>query len=70
MLVVEIMDIVFMNFISKWKKWDEMFVLLWFIVYLDVGNFSVWGNDVFVELKLGIDCIVVIYLKDIQLVIG
>lgn len=64
------MDIAFMNFISKWKKWDEMFVLSWFIVYSDVGNFSVWGNDVFVELKLGIDRIVAIYLKDIQLVIG
>ena len=64
MLAVEIMDTAFMNSISKWKKWDEMLSSPWFTVYPDVGNLSAWGNDVTAELKLGIDRIAAIHLKD------
>lgn len=32
----------------------------------DVGNLSAWGNDVPAELKLGIDRIAAIHLKDTQ----
>ena len=66
MLAVEIMDTAFMNSISKWKKWDEMLASPWFSVYPDVGNLSAWGNDVTAELKLGIDRIAAIHLKDTQ----
>jgi hexulose-6-phosphate isomerase len=66
MLAVEIMDTAFMNSISKWKKWDEMLASPWFTVYPDVGNLSAWGNDVTAELKLGIDRIAAIHLKDTQ----
>nr|WP_215252594.1 L-ribulose-5-phosphate 3-epimerase [Escherichia coli] len=66
MLAVEIMDTAFMNSISKWKKWDEMLASPWFTVYPDVGNLSAWGNDVPAELKLGIDRIAAIHLKDTQ----
>lgn len=66
MLAVEIMDTAFMNSFSKWKKWDEMLASLWFTVYPDVGNLSAWGNDVTAELKLGIDRIAAIHLKDTQ----
>ncbi|HCB7789905.1 TPA: L-ribulose-5-phosphate 3-epimerase [Escherichia coli] len=62
----EIMDTAFMNSISKWKKWDEMLASPWFTVYPDVGNLSAWGNDVPAELKLGIDRIAAIHLKDTQ----
>jgi len=64
MLAVEIMDTAFMNSISKWKKWDERLSSPWFTVYPDVGNLSAWGNDVTAELKLGIDRIAAIHLKD------
>ena len=66
MLSVEIMDTTFMNSISKWKKWDELLASPWFTVYPDVGNLSAWGNDVTAELKLGIDRIAAIHLKDTQ----
>lgn len=66
MLAVEIMDTAFMNSISKWKKWDEILASPWFTVYPDVGNLSAWGNDVPAELKLGIDRIAAIHLKDTQ----
>ncbi len=63
---VDDMDTAFMNSISKWKKWDEMLASPWFTVYPDVGNLSAWGNDVPAELKLGIDRIAAIHLKDTQ----
>ena len=66
MLAVEIMDTAFMNSISKWKKWGQMLASPWFTVYPDVGNLSAWGNDVPAELKLGIDRIAAIHLKDTQ----
>ncbi len=70
MLAVEIMDTAFMNSISKWKKWDEMLSSPWFTVYPDVGNLSAWGNNVTAELKLGIDRIAAIHLKDTLPVTG
>ena len=36
----------------------------WFAVYPDLGNLSAWGNDVSQELRLGIEHIVAIHLKD------
>lgn len=48
------------------EKWDEMLASPWFTVYPDVGNLSAWGNDVPAELKLGIDRIAAIHLKDTQ----
>ncbi len=66
MLAVEIMDTVFMNSITKWKKWDQLLASPWFTVYPDVGNLSAWGNDVPAELALGIDRIAAIHLKDTQ----
>jgi hexulose-6-phosphate isomerase len=64
MLAVEIMDTTFMNSISKWKAWDTCLASPWFTVYPDVGNLSAWGNNVAQELKLGIDRIAAIHLKD------
>lgn len=64
MLAVEIMDTEFMNSISKWKAWDDCLASPWFTVYPDIGNLSAWGNDVDKELKLGIDRIAALHLKD------
>ena len=64
MLAVEIMDTEFMNSITKWKKWDDLLASPWFSVYPDVGNLSAWGNDVTAELRLGINRIAAIHLKD------
>ncbi|MDC9593353.1 L-ribulose-5-phosphate 3-epimerase [Xenorhabdus sp. IM139775] len=64
MLAMEIMDTDFMNSITKWKAWDEMLASPWFSVYPDMGNLSAWGNDVSAELKLGINRISAIHLKD------
>ncbi len=64
MLAVEIMDTEFMNSITKWKKWDDVLASPWFSVYPDVGNLSAWGNDVTAELRLGINRIAAIHLKD------
>ena len=64
MLAVEIMDTSFINSITKWKAWDAEIRSPWFTVYPDVGNLSAWGNDVADELRLGIDRIAAIHLKD------
>ncbi|WHP79862.1 L-ribulose-5-phosphate 3-epimerase [Edwardsiella anguillarum] len=64
MLAVEIMDTAFINSISKWKTWDALMASPWFSVYPDIGNLSAWGNDVAAELRLGIDRIAAIHLKD------
>ncbi|WAM44265.1 L-ribulose-5-phosphate 3-epimerase [Edwardsiella piscicida] len=64
MLAVEIMDTAFMNAISKWKTWEALMASPWFSVYPDLGNLSAWGNDVAAELRLGIDRIAAIHLKD------
>ncbi len=52
------------------EKWDEMLASPWFTVYPDVGNLSARGNDVPAELKLGIDRIAAIHLKDTRPVTG
>ncbi len=66
MLAVEIMDTPFINSISKWKVWGDLIRSPWFTVYPDVGNLSAWGNDVAAELRLGIDRVAAIHLKDTQ----
>ncbi|HHT7856786.1 L-ribulose-5-phosphate 3-epimerase [Pasteurella multocida] len=63
-LAVEIMDTKFMSSISRWKKWDELIRSPWFTVYPDLGNLSAWNDNVAEELKLGIDKISAIHLKD------
>jgi hexulose-6-phosphate isomerase len=63
-LAVEIMDTSFINSITKWKAWDAEIRSPWFTVYPDVGNLSAWGNNVADELRLGIDRIAAIHLKD------
>jgi hexulose-6-phosphate isomerase len=64
MLAVEIMDTPFMNSISRWLEWDRRICSPWFTVYPDVGNLTAWGNDVAMELRLGISKIAAIHLKD------
>ena len=64
MLAVEIMDTPFMNSITKWKVWEQQIASPWFSVYPDVGNLTAWGNNVDDELRLGIDRIAAIHLKD------
>lgn len=64
MLAVEIMDTEYMSSISRWKKLDEQINSPWFTVYPDVGNLSAWDNNVAEELKLGINKIAAIHLKD------
>lgn len=64
MLSVEIMDTAFLNSITKWKHWESIIKNPWFTVYPDVGNLSAWDNDVKEELKVGIDRIAAIHLKD------
>ncbi len=63
-LAVEIMDTRFMSSISRWKPWDKLIASPWFTVYPDVGNLSAWNDNVAEELKLGIDKISAIHLKD------
>lgn len=64
-LAVEIMDTKFMSSISRWKKWDDIIKSPWFTVYPDLGNLTAWNADnVAEELKLGIDKISAIHLKD------
>lgn len=66
MLVMEIMDYLLMNFISKVLGYVYYFNNLWFQFYLDIGNLFVWDNDVQMELQVGIGYIVVVYVKDIK----
>ncbi|WP_373099377.1 MULTISPECIES: L-ribulose-5-phosphate 3-epimerase [Pasteurellaceae] len=63
-LAVEIMDTQFMSSISRWKQWDTLIASPWFTVYPDVGNLSAWNENVAQELKLGIEKISAIHLKD------
>lgn len=63
-LAVEIMDTRFMSSISRWKAWDEKIRSPWFTVYPDIGNLSAWNDNVAEELRLGIDKISAIHLKD------
>ncbi|POY44304.1 xylulose 5-phosphate 3-epimerase [Avibacterium gallinarum] len=63
-LSMEIMDTPFMSSITRWKKWDDLIRSPWFTVYPDLGNLSAWNDNVDEELKLGIDKISAIHLKD------
>lgn len=63
-LAVEIMDTEFMSSVTRWKKWDELIKSPWFTVYPDLGNLSAWNDNVADELKLGMDKISAIHLKD------
>ncbi|UAX41980.1 L-ribulose-5-phosphate 3-epimerase [Pasteurella canis] len=63
-IAVEIMDTQFISSISRWKKWDDMIRSPWFTVYPDLGNLSAWNDNVSEELRLGIDKISAIHLKD------
>ncbi|MFZ7307870.1 L-ribulose-5-phosphate 3-epimerase [Avibacterium avium] len=63
-LSMEIMDTQFMSSITRWKKWDDIIRSPWFTVYPDLGNLSAWNDNVVEELKLGIDKISAIHLKD------
>lgn len=64
MLAMEIMDSPFMNSIVKFMNMKRILCSPWFTVYPDVGNLSAWGNDAPEELRLGINEIVAIHLKD------
>ncbi len=63
-IAVEIMDTQFMSSISRWKKWDDIIKNPWFTVYPDLGNLTAWNDNVEEELRLGIDKISKIHLKD------
>ncbi|POY43693.1 xylulose 5-phosphate 3-epimerase [Avibacterium gallinarum] len=63
-LSMEIMDTQFMSSITRWKKWDDIIRSPWFTVYPDLGNLSAWNDNVVEELKLSIDKISAIHLKD------
>lgn len=64
MLAMEIMDTPFMNSISKYMVYDELYQSPWFCVYPDLGNLSAWENDVEKELHFGKHRIVAVHLKD------
>ncbi len=64
MLAMEIMDHPLMSSITKYKKYADEIQSPFFKVYPDIGNLSAWGNDIKNEIKLGINEIVAIHLKD------
>ena len=64
MLAVEIMDHPLMRSILRYLNIYDDFRSPWFKVYPDLGNLSAWGADVCQELRLGIEHIVAIHLKD------
>jgi hexulose-6-phosphate isomerase len=63
-LALEIMDTPFMNSISRYLALKERLPSPWLLVYPDLGNLTAWGNDIERELKLGIDHIVGIHVKE------
>jgi hexulose-6-phosphate isomerase len=63
-LALEIMDTPFMNSVSRYLALKERLPSPWLLVYPDLGNLTAWGNDVERELKLGIDHIVGIHVKE------
>jgi hexulose-6-phosphate isomerase len=63
-LALEIMDTPFMNAISRYLALKERLPSPWLLVYPDLGNLTAWGNDVERELRLGIDHIVGIHVKE------
>ena len=64
MLAIEIMDTANMNSIAKYLWYDKVIHSPWLAVYPDVGNLAAWGNDVGLELAMGMDRIVGVHLKD------
>ena len=64
MLAMEIMDTEFMSSISRWREYDRLMQNPWFTVYPDLGNLSAWNDDAAAELKLGMDRIAALHLKD------
>ena len=65
MLAMEIMDVPFMNSITKNAVYEAYIRSPWYRVYPDLGNLTAWPeNDVSHELSLGIGGIVAIHLKD------
>ena len=63
-LALEIMDTPFMNSISRYLVLKECLPSPWLLVYPDLGNLTAWGNDVERELRLGINHIVGIHVKE------
>ena len=63
-LALEIMDTPFMNSISRYLVLKERLPSPWLLVYPDLGNLTAWGNDVERELRLGINHIVGIHVKE------
>ena len=64
MLGLEIMDTPFQNSITRYLRLKERLPSPWFKVYPDIGNLTAWGNDIAHELKIGIDHIVGIHVKE------
>lgn len=64
MLAMEIMDHPLMRSIVRYLLYEKQLPSPWFALYPDLGNLSAWGNDVCAELRLGINRIVAIHLKD------
>ena len=64
MLAMEIMDHPLMRSIVRYLNVYDDFRSPWFKLYPDLGNLSAWGSDVCGELRLGIEHIVAIHLKD------
>lgn len=64
MLAMEIMDTFFMNSIAKHLYYEGVIHSPWYKLYPDLGNLSAWTGDVSGELRLGINSIVAVHLKD------
>ena len=63
-LALEIMDTSFMNSISRYLVLKERLPSPWLLVYPDLGNLTAWGNDMERELRLGINHIVGVHVKE------
>ncbi|MBG6246107.1 xylulose 5-phosphate 3-epimerase [Candidatus Symbiopectobacterium sp. 'North America'] len=63
-LAMEIMDYPLMNSISKALGYANYLNNPWFQRYPDIGNLSVWDNDVQMELRSGQGHIVAVHVKD------
>ena len=68
MLSMEIMDTPYMNSIVRFLNLKKQVNSPWLTVYPDLGNLTAWGNNVDQELRLGIEEITAIHLKDTRMV--
>lgn len=68
MLSMEIMDTPYMNSIVRFLNLKKQVNSPWLTVYPDLGNLTAWGNNVDQELRLGIEEITAIHLKDTKMV--